>query len=291
MPAGSIENMSKRILIIGAGGQLGGAVADEFRAHGWEVAAPARRELDVENGDPSAHIASLVPDVVLNASWFPVIPSEEDPERAHRVNALGQEKVARASAKIGAVTIFASTDYVFDGTKTEGFTESDEPHPLNAYGASKLAGERSTRGANPRHYIVRTSALFGRHAKPEGNFVLRMLRRAERNEETSVTDQEFTRPTSAEDVARTICRMLDSGVPFGIYHVTNEGEASWYALAERVFAYAGKVRLLKRAVLGQGLSAVVRPKHSLLRNHALWALGLPPLPRWEEALDRYLHSL
>ena len=282
--------MSQRVLIIGSDGQLGGALADVFRVGGDEVILPPRTELDIENADTIEKIVVQRPDVVINTAWFPVVDCEKDPTRAYHVNALGAYHVAKGAMKVGAVVVYISTDYVFDGSKEEGFVEDDHPHPLNVYGASKHAGEELTAVANPRCYIVRTSSLFGFHAKPLGNFVLKMKARAEREERTKVVNDQITCPTFAEDLAPVIREIIERGIPFGVYHVTNSGSATWHELTKEIFEKAGKPSLLEASMTVSEPEEIVRPKWSILQNRKLTTLGFPPLPHWKDALRRYLKT-
>ncbi len=282
--------MSRTILIIGGGGQLGGAVADVFRSRGWAVLLPSRQEIDIQNGELTRkRIVELRPDVVLNVAWYPVQPSEENPALAYGVNALGAHACAMGAKEAGAISLYVSTDYVFDGSDPEGFCEDDCPNPLNIYGASKLAGEQLTRIANPENYIIRTSALFGLHAKPLGNFVLKMKARAEANEVTSVVGDQTTCPTFAEDLALSMYQLVEEMPAYGIYHITNQGTATWFDLAQKIFQHSGKENLLSASQTDQ--SGMKRPGYSVLRNEKLKSLPLGHLPHWEDALQRYLHLL
>lgn len=280
--------MSQRVLIIGGAGQLGAALANVFRTQGDEVVTPTRDEVPVEEVQSIEKIIALKPDLVINAAWFPVAECEKDPTRAYHVNTLGAYHVARGAQRAGAIVIYMSTDYVFDGSKEEGFTEDDCPHPLNVYGASKHAGEELVAIATPRHYIIRTSALFGRHAKPLGNFVLKMQSRAEAGEATKVVSDQSTCPTFAEDLAPFIQKIPECKADFGVYHITNSGVATWYDLAKVIFEQTGKSILLEPSLTTPDPLGMLRPKWSVLRSEKLSGLGLHPLPDWKDALLRYI---
>jgi len=282
--------MARQLLIIGGTGQLGNAVHHEFRSSDWEVSVPLRSEFDVEEEevDIARKIHELRPDVVVNCAWLPVIDCDNDPERAYRVNALGAYAVAKGSRLIGATTVYISTDFVFDGANQEGFAESDCPSPLNVYGASKLSGEQLTAIGNPRYFVVRTSALFGVTDKPFGNFVLKMKARAEAGQMTTVVNDQSTRPTFAEDIAPIIRRMIERPIPFGVYHMTNSGVATWYDFAKRVFDKSGRSHLVLPIQTATEASAIIRPRYSVLRADRLRTLGFPDAPTWEDALARYL---
>ncbi len=284
--------MARRAVIIGGGGQLGGAASIDFHAAGWEVIVPSRDEVDVEDAKKTAEsITALNPDVVLNCAWLPVLDCEKDVARAYRINALGAHSVARGAAQAGALVIHISTDYVFDGSIPEGVNEKICPRPLNIYGASKLAGEHLVAIANPRHYIVRTSALFGLHAKPLGNFLLKMKARADAGEKTQVVNDQITKPTFAEDLAPLLRDMIERETPSGLYHATNEGTATWYDLAREVFAHEGKSELITPVATVPDPSGIIRPQYSILKSDTLATLGFKKLPSWKDAVARYLEQL
>lgn len=281
--------MSKRLLIIGGSGQLGKALGDDFRAQGWEVLTPGRDELDVTLSENviTEKLAGYKPDVIINTAWFPFVDSEKDLLRAFHVNARGPYFLSKAADAIGATTVQISTDYVFDGLTPEGITESDQPRPVSAHGISKLAGERLTELANARHYIIRTSALFGNHARPLGNFVLRMKARAESAQPTSVVCDQTTIPTYAEDLAPALRMIIEKGLPFGIYHLANSGRTSWHDFAKKIFAKMKKEDLLTPSSNVYEAPGLVRPRHGILLSEKLRSEGFSPLPDWEDAFERY----
>jgi dTDP-4-dehydrorhamnose reductase len=276
------------ILIIGASGQLGGALSDASRERGWKVSSPSREECDIENLESiKKTITSVTPDIVVNCAWFPVVLCESNEERANSINARGAGEIARVAELVGAITVQISTDYVFDGKKGN-YSEADTPHPINAYGRSKTRGEELVRAATKRHYIIRTSALFGIHAKPLGNFVLKMKDRADRGLRTEVVNDQYTRPTYAEDIAGRIIDFIDREAPFGTFHVTNSGaEASWYDLAREVFLASGKPDLVFPSATQLHPGDILRPMRSILSTKKMEALGFPPLPDWHDAFSRY----
>lgn len=279
------------ILIIGASGQLGGALMDVSRERGWKISAPSREECDIMNASSvEKAIISANPDVVVNCAWLPVTECEKDEERANLVNAKGAGDVARAAGSVGAISVQISTDYVFDGERGN-YVETDEPHPINAYGRSKLHGEELVRSAAKRHYIIRTSALFGIHAKPLGNFVLKMKDRAEKGLRTEVVNDQYTRPTSADELAERIIDLVSNGAPFGTFHIANEGVASWYDIAKEVFFLSGKAELVVPSTTIFHEGDVIRPMRSTLSTKKMEALGYPPLSHWKNAVERYWDSI
>ena len=231
-----------RILLIGGSGQLGSDLR-AVAAGRHELVAPPHGEVDVT--DPATVERAMVdvaPHAVIDAAAFHKVERcEEDPERAFAVNALGAGTVARAARTHGARAVFVSSDYVFDGERPGGYAEDDAPHPVNVYGASKVAGESVVMEACPDGLIVRGSGLFG-HAGSSGkggNFVETMLAKATAGEEISVVDDQVFSPSATHDMAERILLLLEREVPPGTYHVTNAGSCSWYRFARAIFEIAG----------------------------------------------------
>jgi dTDP-4-dehydrorhamnose reductase len=255
-----------RVLITGAGGQLGLALQEAFP---W-ADARGREALDVAGG-----ALELVPDLVLHAAaWTDVDGAEADPEDARAVNVGGTRRVVA----LGAPVVYYSTDYVFDGSKAEPYVESDEPRPLSAYGRTKLEGEREVRDG----WVVRSSWLFG----PTGhNFVRTMLALGKERDEVAVVDDQRGCPTYVGHLAEATRAILE--LPGGVYHAAAGGDCTWAELAEAVFAEAGlgcRVRRISTAELGR---PAPRPAYSVLRSER----GAPPLPHWREGLRECLARL
>ncbi len=261
---------ARQILITGAGGQLGRALAEEFAAE--DVAALSHGDWDVSMPAP----AGLTADLVLHAAaWTDVDGAEADPQAAAAVNVGGTTHVA----ELGAPLVAYSTDYVFDGRKREPYVESDGPNPASAYGRTKLHGEAA---AGERAWIVRSSWLFG----PTGsNFVRTMLRLGAEREEVSVVDDQRGSPTYVGHLAAATREVLE--LPFGVWHVAAEGDCTWAELAETIFGEAGldcRVRRISTAELGR---PAPRPAYSVLRSEK----GAPRLPHWRDGLAECLARL
>ncbi len=277
-----------RTLLIGSRGQLG---SDLCRVCSSELVALSHEALDVCNRD---HVHTVVrqeaPGLVINtAAYHRVDECESNAARAFEVNALGAKNVADAAREVGAAVMFISTDYVFDGEKGGSYVEEDIPRPLNVYGASKLAGEHLVRQSNPQHFIVRTSSLFGvaGASGKGGNFVETMIRKARQGEPLRVVDDQVSSPTLTRDLALKLQELAASN-RFGLYHVTNTGQTSWYRFAAKIFELLG-IQPSLAAITSQELGpAARRPQFSVLEHHALTAAGLAPLRPWEEALEAYL---
>ncbi len=279
--------MAERVLIFGANGQLGTALA-RVLAPRSAVTGLNRTAGDI--ADPAfaaAKVREVAPDLVVNATAYNAVErAGEEAELAYRSNALGPYYLARAARAARAQFIHVSTDYIFDGSK-DTYAESDAPRPINVYGASKLAGETLVSIAHPGALIIRTSALFGTGAGKK-NFVERMLERADGETVPVVADQR-TVPTYAEDLAAGIGALLDAGAAPGTYHLTNAGSAIWAEFAREIFSQARRAVTVREVSTAESGTAIVRPRSTVLVSEKLPALGIV-LPSWRDALGRYLSA-
>lgn len=275
-----------RILLTGAGGMLGQALRGQLSGV-HEVVALRHAELDVTDLDAArSALARAKPEVVVHAgAWTDVDGCELDPNRAWRVNALGSRNVAVACQLSGAACCYLSTDYVFDGTKPEPYTEFDLPNPISRYGGSKLAGERFVQTLIPRHWIVRSSWLFGPGGK---NFVKTILAKARAGEHLRVVDDQTGSPTYTEDLARAMSQLL--GEPrYGIWHVTNSGACSWYEFVAVILEHTGLRGAKLEPITSKELDRpAARPRNSVLRNYCWEIEGWSSLRPWADALRDYL---
>jgi dTDP-4-dehydrorhamnose reductase len=215
---------------------------------------------------------------------------EQQPENAYAANAVGAKNLATATRDLGAVFIHVSTDYVFDGTKGKPYVETDEARPLNVYGRTKLEGERFVQKINPRHYVLRTAALYGTEpcrAKGGQNFVDLMLRLGKERGRVRVVDSEFTSPTATADVARQIAALSRSDA-YGLYHATAEGSCSWHEFAREIFDVADVPVNLEVAGPNEFPAKVPRPAYSVLENRGLKSANLNLFRPWQEGLHTYL---
>jgi dTDP-4-dehydrorhamnose reductase len=280
-----------KLFVLGGFGQLGSDLA-LAASERHELVRPAHSELDVTDGTAVARaIVEAAPEAVVNAAAFHKTEAcEQQPERAFAVNSLGAIHVARGARSAGARCVFISTDYVFSGDRSRGYTEDDAVAPVNIYGISKAAGERAVLNLCPNSLVVRTSGLFG-HAGSSGkggNFVELMLSKGGRREAITVVDDQVLSPTSTRDLAQRILLLLERAAPPGTYHVTNSGACSWYGLARKTFELAGiEADLSPRA---SDHSVVRRPAYSVLVAGASTIPGLAPMRPWEDALAWYLRE-
>ena len=263
----------RRVLITGAGGQLGQALRERFADD--ELVALGREEWDVAF-PPSVNLTQGDFDLVLHAAaWTDVDGAEADPQGATAVNVGGTKNVA----SLGAPFVAFSTDYVFDGRKREPYVESDAPNPLSAYGRSKLLGEAA---AGPDALVVRTSWLFGETGH---NFVRTMLRLAEDRDEVAVVDDQRGCPTYVGHLAAAVHDLVGGGADPGVLHLAAEGDCTWADFAEAVFHEAGvgcRVRRITTEELGR---PAPRPAYGVLRSERQDA---PVLPHWRDGLRECL---
>ena len=286
-----------RVLVIGAAGQLGTDVCDVFRDSevvGADLSG-AQLELDIRDG---AAIHRLIgeehrPDVVVNAAAAHHLPRcEKEPELAFAVNAVGPLYIARACREIDARLVHISTDYVFGSGGTRPYRETDLPAPLSVYGASKLGGEHSVRANCGRHFIVRTSALYGHapcRAKGGRNFVQLMRHLAATEGKVKVVTDEIVSPTYTRTLARQIRRLVEHDRP-GLYHATSQGQCSWYKFAQAIFQETRTEVSMEKARSADFPSPARRPDYSVLENAALRKEGIDIMPGWREGLVEYLSS-
>jgi dTDP-4-dehydrorhamnose reductase len=266
----------RRVLITGAGGQLGRALQDAFvdddvvaLSHGdWDVALP-----------PSDTVSQGAFDLVLHAAaWTDVDGAEADPQEAAAVNVGG---TANAAA-LGAPLVVFSTDYVFDGGKQAPYVESDGPSPLSVYGRTKLNGEAV---AGHDAWIVRSSWLFG----PTGhNFVRTMLRSGAERDEVAVVDDQRGSPTYVGHLAAAVRKLVDEDLPRGVWHLAAEGDCTWADFAEAIFAEAALDCEVRRITTEELARPAPRPAHAILRSERP---GAPVLPHWRDGLRECLAAL
>jgi dTDP-4-dehydrorhamnose reductase len=281
-----------KVAVLGANGQLGQDVVTAHLAAGDEVIPLTHQDVSVESLSSLTQVLQpMRPDLVVNtAAFHNVERCEVEPEPAFLVNALGARNVALAAAAIEAKLIQISTDYVFDGAKSVPYVEEDMPRPLNVYANSKLAGEYFVRGANPRHFIMRVSAIYGVNpcrAKGGLNFVDTMLKLARERDRLRVVNDEFISPTWTAEIGRQSA-VLGRTEDYGLYHATAEGSCSWYEFTQTIFELTGTKTPVEPAAPGEFSSKVTRPKYSVLENRALQRKSMNLFRHWKEGLIDYL---
>ncbi len=271
-----------KVLITGAGGMLGQDVRRVGELCGHEVVALDRAALDVTDAAAvEAAFAEHRPDTVVNCvAWTDVDGAETAEAAALALNGDAARNVAAAAAQVDASVVLPSTDYVFDGTGDRPYIESDPTDPRSAYGRTKLAGEQATAAANPRHFVVRTSWLFGVGG---GNFVETMLGLAERGELSVVHDQVGS-PTYTPHLADGLLRLAQTE-DHGIHHMSGSGQCSWYEFAREIFDRAGVECDVKPVTTAEFPRPAPRPAYSVLGSERPRPIELPD---WRDGLRTYL---
>jgi dTDP-4-dehydrorhamnose reductase len=269
-----------RVLVTGAGGQLGLELAEILPGRGHETVALSRAELDV--ADPDAvdeMVGTHRSDLVVNAGAYTNVDGcETETDLAYAVNALGPRNLAQICERLGCDLLHVSTNYVFDGEADRPYEPFDLPNPISAYGRTKLAGEEYVKHLTRRWYVVRSAGIYGRGH----NFVRTMLRVAGERDVLKVKADEFISPTYARDLAEGIARIAESG-RYGLYHLTNAGSCSWYEFTQEIFRLAGiDVEVVPIPGSEYPLPAA-RPANGVLSS-----LGSFELRHWREALTDYL---
>jgi len=278
-----------RLLVTGAGGQLGREVVDLCTAAGDEVVSCDHATLDVADRDQVLQIfGAAVPDAVIHAgAWTNVDGCETHPDQAYAVNALGTRHVAEGARMVGARVCYVSTDYVFDGTLDRPYREWDAVNPVSVYGRSKLAGEDVL---GPDDTVVRTSWVCGRHGR---NFVKTILDRAAEGQTLTVVDDQHGCPTFAEDLAGMLRQLVVGRIP-GLFHVTNQGPTTWFRLAHDAVEAGGLDQALVTPITTAEMQPprpAPRPANSVLDNAALRLSGIPLLSDHHEPLERLVKEL
>lgn len=279
-----------RALLFGGAGQLGTAIRNGWPA--WEIVAPSRADVDIEDAEAVVRVIRDVrADAVINcAAFHNVDRCEAEPERAVAVNAVAVEHMARACDAAGSAFVTISTDYVFDGETDRPYVESDSPHPISAYGASKLEGERRVALLNAKALVVRTCGIYGtRPSTTKGyTFVDRILAQAAAGEAIRVVSDVVASPSYAGDVADMLRGLVSQGRT-GLYHACNAGAVSWYDFAREALRQAGIAREVEPLSADAWKAAARRPKYSALSSALIESFGIP-VPSWEEGIARYLRE-
>ena len=282
--ADSGANFSLRVLVTGAAGQLGSATVACLRSEGLHVTG-----IDREDGDIRDHsfvvevIRREAPHVIIHcAAYTDVDKAEEEQELCYDVNVKGTEHLVEAARLFRIPLLYISTDYVFNGKGEVPWKEDDTPDPVNFYGMTKAQGEEIVKQLE-KHFIVRTSWLYG---KGERHFVKAMLRMAETKKDVTVVSDQIGTPTSAADLARLISALIGT-TEYGIYHGVNGGCCSRYEFAQAIYAKAGLEVKLTPVLTSEYPAKARRPLNSRLSRKRIEEKGLPLLPHWTDALERY----
>jgi dTDP-4-dehydrorhamnose reductase len=272
-----------KVLVTGAAGMLGREVTAACHARNNEVVALAHAALEITDpGSVDRAMTHYRPDVVVNCAAFTDVDGAEDDEAgAMRVNDEGAAMVAGVAASVEAKVVHLSSDYVFDGSRREPYVESSFPSPVSAYGRSKLAGETSVAIANPRHFIVRSSWLFGLGGK---NFVETMLRIGAQQSEVLVVSDQVGCPTYTKHLGEALALLIERD-DFGIHHIAGGGSCSWYEFAQEIFDQANVECRVMAGTTEMLARKAPRPAYSVLGTERLDPIVLPD---WRQGLAAYL---
>lgn len=276
-----------KVAVIGAEGMLGSDMLKALEGSGCEATGFNRRELNITDYFGGFEtISKLCPEVIINcAAYTDVDGAEDNKNEALSINGLGARNLSLMARAIDATLVHFSTDFIFDGRKEEPYHIFDRPNPVNYYGFSKYVGEQYVCSLCPKHYLVRTSWLFGTNGN---NFVKSILRAAKEKEFLAVVDDQVGSPTYSKDLARAIVKLIN--VPFfGIYHVTNQGWVSWYDFAEKICGFAGIDIEIKRIKTRELKRPAQRPLNSRLDSFPMQESCGELLPQWDDALQRYMN--
>ena len=292
-----------KVLLLGSDGLLGSELKKVFSSD-YDITAFVRENLDItDEKEVLQKVEEIKPRIIINATGYTSVDNaESEKDLATAVNGYAVGYLAKAAQKVGALLVHYSTDYVFSGNKGVGYTEDDMPAevPSTIYGQSKLLGEMELQKNTDKFYLIRTSWVFGSGGK---NFVDTMIRLGTERDELRVVNDQHGKPTYAVDLAKATRDLIESSAKFGIYHLTNEGDTTWYEYAKYIIGKYGTMQKWRKKELrciilensedfsrlhivrGQATPAK-RPSWSILVN-----TKFPHLRPWQEALKEYLNSL
>ena len=276
------------ILITGSKGQLGMELRKLLDEKGMNYTATDSGEMDITNKTAvDAFFQKVNPTLVLHCAAYTAVDKAEDEGKDlnEKVNAIGTKTIAEAAEAHGAVMVYISTDYVFDGNNSKEYTEIDQANPQNEYGRMKYEGEQWVQNICSKYYIIRTSWVFGEFGN---NFVYTMLRLAKTHPVLTVVDDQIGRPTWTRTLAAFMLHLLDTDAVFGLYHLSNDGSCSWYEFACEILKdYDVEVKPVSSAEYPQ---KAYRPKHSIMDLSKAKATGFQ-IPTWKEALSQFIDSI
>lgn len=277
-----------KLLVTGGTGQLGRAFAFLRDGSAHQFFLLSSREMDITDPQTiSACFEAIRPDAVIHAAAYTAVDqAETEVDNAFRINVVGTRNIAAACLKYDSKMVYVSTDYVFDGSQAKPYTEFDKPNPLNVYGKTKLEGEIIAATICPRLFIVRSSWLYG-----DGhNFVRSILKLAQQQPLLTVVNDQTGTPTYAVDLARGILSLISSD-DFGAYHMSNNGQCTWYEFAATILRLADSQTKVQPITTAELSRPAARPRYSTLRNYMLELTGGDYFRPWEIALADYIKLL
>ncbi len=281
----------RRVLLLGGSGQLGGEIRRAWT--GLDLVSPRHADLDItDTGSVADAIQRHAPDALVNcAAFHNVERCEAEPQNAFDANALAVNVMAEACARSGVLFMTLSTDYVFDGERERPYTEAEQPNPINAYGISKYAGELLVSRLQSAAYIVRTCGVYAKRASTSKGhtFIDRIITQARSGERLRVVRDQTVSPTYAAHLAHELLSLLQSGAPYGLYHIVNEGSVTWYDYASEALRIAGIDQPIEPVSYADWPSTVRRPAYSALDNAKLHAMGMT-MPSWRDGIAAYMRE-
>lgn len=276
-----------RVLVIGAAGQLGQATVARLSSR-HDVTTCARQDVDLrDHAAMRAFVLARKPEAIVNCAAFNnVDAAEDDPRMALDINAMAVRTLARSAADLDALFLHFSTDFVFAGTSSTPYTETDAPEPQSVYAQSKLVGEWLA-SVSPQHYVFRVESLFG---GPRGrSSVDKIVDAVRAGTDTPVFFDRFVSPSFVDDVADALTHAIETRVPFGLYHCVNSGVATWLEVAREIARQLDRPEtMLKPVSVNDVKLRAARPRYAALSNAKLAAAGFA-MPSWQDAIGRYLH--
>ena len=279
------------LLVTGSSGQLGQCLK-QLLLSATDISCyfAAREDLDITNGDEIQRFFSEHNfDYCINtAAYTNVEKAESEQKEAFLINAEGANSLAKACKKHNVVLLHISTDYVFDGMAKTPYQEQDRTNPLNVYGASKLKGEQHIGDTWNKHFIIRTSWLYSQYGH---NFLNSMLEFAKQKKALTITTQQKGTPTNANDLAQVLVTIIKTGnARYGVYHFSNQGEATWYDFAKAIFKATGEINTVNLAKTEHYATFAKRPAYSVLNCNKLKdTLGIT-YRNWEDSLKQIINS-
>lgn len=278
-----------KFLVTGIKGQLGYDVMKECAKRNIEAIGVDIEEMDITKADiVQKVITDSKADAVIHCAAYTAVDAAEDNvELCERINVDGTRNIAQVCKALDIKMMYFSTDYVFNGTGTAPWREDDEKEPLNVYGRTKFEGELAVQELLDKYFILRISWVFGVNGK---NFIKTMLRLGQENGKVSVVNDQFGSPTYTEDLAKTVVDMIQTD-KYGVYHVTNSGECSWYEFACQIFKEAGMSVIVNPVGSSEFPVKAKRPENSRMSKDKLRKAGFDLLPAWEDALRRYIKEI
>ena len=286
-----LRGKGMRVALIGADGQLGSDLKGSLQS--WEVFPLYFPEFDITKPEKAREeLAKIKPEIVINTAAYNKVDDCEDyPLEAFLVNSLAVRDISRICLELDCVLVHFSSDYIFDGQKRAPYIEEDVPNPLSVYGISKLAGEYFMKSMMEKYFLIRTCGLYGvAGCWGKGyNFVDKMIELGERGEKIRVVNDQWITPTSSAELAARIKDLIQTK-HYGTYHLTNEGQCTWYEFAQAIFSILGKRPNLVPVDSKTYGAKAKRPSYSVLENKRAKMIGLKDFSHWKDALKDYLEK-